>query len=254
MGPCRDRPLEQGLPSGCLRDSRGPMHQGATTGTDWVRPDHATLAITWEPSYCCNTCLVDLWDCLFRLGKGRGRLGSSTVPQHGAGVGGQLLSGDVERIAGWRPHGKMYNIILIMITESACAQVGDVSLPELYRLGEEAVRRLEEGGSGMDASQQLQTLASAMASLAAASKRVEALALFSRNEEVDDITTADLKYLMLPFLEARALACMPTGEGACLFYEHGDWTGSPTRHGRRGTMSGGAIEISAVGKKDMLGR
>lgn len=48
--------------------------------------------------------------------------------------------------------------------------------------------------------------AQALATLQACSSQVASLALFSTNEEVDDVTTSHLKYLLLPHLQAEVLA------------------------------------------------
>jgi hypothetical protein len=49
-----------------------------------------------------------------------------------------------------------------------------------------------------------ETCRAGCASLRSAERAVRSLALFSRNEGVDDVATAHLKYLLVPFLQAEA--------------------------------------------------
>lgn len=80
-------------------------------------------------------------------------------------------------------------------------------LPALFARGYAAHREAESGGGGASR----EVVEGGVRSLRAASAAVRALALFSPNETLADVSTPTIKYLLLPFLlaEARSARVFP---------------------------------------------
>ena len=76
------------------------------------------------------------------------------------------------------------------------------SLVDLFKKGFEAQKTIESGILASDSKEYKQCLAEAVSSLEVATLMVNNLGLFSSNEELEDVGTADLKYMLLPALLA----------------------------------------------------
>eukprot|EP00731_Ephydatia_muelleri_P012941 Em0007g251a len=76
------------------------------------------------------------------------------------------------------------------------------SLADLFKKGFDAQKTIESGNLASDSKEYKQCLAEAVSSLEAATVMVNNLGLFSSNEELEDVATADLKYMLLPALLA----------------------------------------------------
>ncbi|EFN57365.1 hypothetical protein CHLNCDRAFT_142745 [Chlorella variabilis] len=79
----------------------------------------------------------------------------------------------------------------------------DVPLPALFQRGRALLKQLEGLPASDAGTQQLVQRGGAVWRQAAAA--ADALALFSSNEELEDLATADIKYLLIPFYAAEAL-------------------------------------------------
>jgi hypothetical protein len=83
------------------------------------------------------------------------------------------------------------------------ADLHDLPLPALYHRGQALLRALEGLPSSDQTAPQLVEQGRALWRQAAAA--ADALALFSANEDLDDLATADIKYLLIPFYTAQVL-------------------------------------------------
>ncbi|KAI7842410.1 hypothetical protein COHA_004049 [Chlorella ohadii] len=77
----------------------------------------------------------------------------------------------------------------------------ELPLKELFQRSRAIVRQLEAAPTSDPATQRL--VARGAECLRAAAAAVDALALFSANEDRDDLATADIKYLLIPFYQAE---------------------------------------------------
>lgn len=80
----------------------------------------------------------------------------------------------------------------------------DLPLPSLFQRARAILRQLEVAPAADPATQRLVTEGAAC--LRAAAAAVDTLALFSSNEDRDDLATGDIKYLLVPFHQAEVLA------------------------------------------------
>lgn len=85
----------------------------------------------------------------------------------------------------------------------------DLPLPELFRRGAAAAEEAESRPTG--APEGRAALQEGLVALRAATRAVEAAALFSPNEDKDDIATADLRYLLVPYYLGELLAQFTPG-------------------------------------------
>ena len=86
---------------------------------------------------------------------------------------------------------------------------GSAPLPLLFTWASRIHRHNDQVNS-LDAPQREEAVAVCRMCMA----RVQAAALFSANEDADDLATADMKYLLAPFYLAEVLSSCPTPEGA----------------------------------------
>ncbi|PRW58850.1 TOR signaling pathway regulator [Chlorella sorokiniana] len=84
---------------------------------------------------------------------------------------------------------------------SDAEELQEVPLKELFRRARSIVKQLEAAPASDPATQSL--VARGSECLRAAAAAVDALALFSTNEDRDDLATADIKYLLIPFYQAE---------------------------------------------------
>ncbi len=77
----------------------------------------------------------------------------------------------------------------------------ELPLKELFQRSRAIIRQLEAAPTSDPATQRL--VARGAECLRAAAAAVDALALFSANEDRDDLATADIKYLLIPFYQAE---------------------------------------------------
>ncbi|KAJ9517549.1 hypothetical protein QJQ45_024965 [Haematococcus lacustris] len=89
--------------------------------------------------------------------------------------------------------------------------VSELPLPQLYSLAYGVHRQQDEVLA--QAKQRPEMVAKAAAVCRQLVHAVEASALFSSNEDADDIATADLKYLLAPFYLAELLTSSPAPDG-----------------------------------------
>ncbi|KAL4448055.1 hypothetical protein ABPG75_005274 [Micractinium tetrahymenae] len=80
-------------------------------------------------------------------------------------------------------------------------ELRDLPLPALFQRARDLLKQLESAPASAPATQRL--AAEAAACLRAAAAAADALALFSANEDRDDLATADIKYLLIPFYQAE---------------------------------------------------
>ena len=80
----------------------------------------------------------------------------------------------------------------------------DLPLPALFQRARATLKQLESLPASDPRVQQLVRQGTAV--LRHAAHAVDALALFSANEDRDDLTTGDIKYLLIPFYQAEVLA------------------------------------------------
>lgn len=90
----------------------------------------------------------------------------------------------------------------------------DLPLPVLFQRGRALLRALESQASSDLRTQQLVRQAAAVWQQAAVAADV--VALFSPNEELEDLATADIKYLLIPFYHAEALSAAHSGASLLL--------------------------------------
>jgi immunoglobulin-binding protein 1 len=81
----------------------------------------------------------------------------------------------------------------------------EVPLSQLFQRGEAAARQLRDAPPAAPAARQ-RLLQGGVAALERAAGLVDSLALFSPNEDADDVSTCDLKYLLVPHLRGELLA------------------------------------------------
>ena len=85
-------------------------------------------------------------------------------------------------------------------------QKQDLPLPALFRRAEATFQKLQaQQTPPISPSTQTQLINDALASLDRASLLVESLGLFSSNEDKDDLTTSEIKYLLIPYYKAEFL-------------------------------------------------
>lgn len=77
----------------------------------------------------------------------------------------------------------------------------ELPLKELFQRARAIIKQLETAPATDPATQRL--VARGAECLRAAAAAVDALALFSANEDRDDLATADIKYLLIPFYQAE---------------------------------------------------
>ena len=77
----------------------------------------------------------------------------------------------------------------------------ELPLKELFQRSRAIIKQLETVPATDPATQRL--VARGAECLCAAAAAVDALALFSANEDRDDLATADIKYLLIPFYQAE---------------------------------------------------
>jgi immunoglobulin-binding protein 1 len=91
------------------------------------------------------------------------------------------------------------------------APLQDLPLPALWQRARAVLKQLEVVPASDPRAQQL--VQQGTACLRAAACAVDALALFSANEDKDDLATGDVKYLMIPFYQAEVLGHTHAGVG-----------------------------------------
>ncbi|KAL4859751.1 PP2A regulatory subunit TAP46 [Chlorella vulgaris] len=79
----------------------------------------------------------------------------------------------------------------------------DLPLPALFQRGRTLLKQLQDLPAGPGTQQLVQQAA---ACWTAAATAADALALFSANEDLEDLATADIKYLLIPFYRAEVLS------------------------------------------------
>lgn len=89
-------------------------------------------------------------------------------------------------------------------------ELRDLPLPALFQRARDLWRQLGTAPASAPATQRL--VAEGTACLQAAAAAADALALFSANEDRDDLATGDIKYLLIPFYQAEVEAHMHGGE------------------------------------------
>ena len=89
--------------------------------------------------------------------------------------------------------------------------VQELPLPALYQRARAILKQLDGQPASGPGIQQL--VADGTECLRHAASAVDALALFSANEDKDDLATADIKYLLIPFYQAEVLS--HTHAGVC---------------------------------------
>lgn len=105
----------------------------------------------------------------------------------------------------------------------------DVPLPALFQRGRALLKQLEGLPASDAGTQQLVQRGGAVWRQAAAA--ADALALFSSNEELEDLATADIKYLLIPFYAAEALTHTHAGWCAGTLRLAHRCSGWPSWHG-----------------------
>jgi immunoglobulin-binding protein 1 len=91
------------------------------------------------------------------------------------------------------------------------APLQDLPLPALWQRARAVLKHLEVVPASDPRAQQL--VQQGTACLRAAACAVDALALFSANEDKDDLATGDVKYLMIPVYQAEVLGHTHAGVG-----------------------------------------
>ena len=91
-------------------------------------------------------------------------------------------------------------------------ELRDLPLPALFQRARELLRQLDTAPASAPATQRL--VAEGAACLRAAATVADALALFSANEDRDDLATGDIKYLLIPFYQAEVESHTHAGEKA----------------------------------------
>jgi len=81
----------------------------------------------------------------------------------------------------------------------------DLPLPALFRRAEATFQKLQSQ-SAPSPSGQDQHINAALACLDRASALIDSLGLFSSNEDKDDLTTGEIKYLLIPYYKAEILS------------------------------------------------
>lgn len=95
---------------------------------------------------------------------------------------------------------------------AASALVQSLSLAELFRRAEALVGRLDSTPPASPEGRRL--VADGLRLLAQAAQLVESAALFSPNEDREDLATSDLRYLLVPFYRGELLA-QAVSPGGC---------------------------------------
>lgn len=89
-------------------------------------------------------------------------------------------------------------------------ELRDLPLPALFQRAREVLKQLEAAPASAPSTQRL--VAEGAASLQAAAAAADTLALFSANEDRDDLATGDIKYLLIPFYQAEVESRTHAGE------------------------------------------
>jgi hypothetical protein len=79
----------------------------------------------------------------------------------------------------------------------------DLPLPALFQRGRALLKQLQAVSAGPGTQQLVQQAGACWTAAAAAA---DALALFSANEDLEDLATADIKYLLIPFYQAEVMS------------------------------------------------
>jgi hypothetical protein len=117
-----------------------------------------------------------------------------------------------------------------------------------------AVAAVEAAQAGKDCGPA--ALARALAALASVEAAAERAALFSANEDADDVATSSLKYLMLPLMRADLLSGAPAGAGGArqrathVAAALGALRQGLLRTARLGILKGAAAQAAGLGGDD----
>lgn len=84
-------------------------------------------------------------------------------------------------------------------------QIQDLSLSALFRRAEATFQKLQSQATPSPSTQS-QLVNDTLACLERASALVDSLGLFSSNEDKDDLTTGEIKYLLIPYYKAEILS------------------------------------------------
>lgn len=91
-------------------------------------------------------------------------------------------------------------------------ELRDLPLPALFQRARGLLKQLDTTPASDPSKQRL--VADGAACLQAAAAAADALALFSANEDRDDLATGDIKYLLIPFYQAEVASHTHAGETA----------------------------------------